>query len=200
MPASSIAQSSATTRGRARSGARSVASASPTVCTVCSPAPTSRNASAAATSPTHSGPVVSPDRISSANGMIAKPPNCVMRAEPDERDAPPAEHRAMMIGAETDHRAQRREHQRQRQHAVATIHDGTASSTIITRLSVPISSTAAMPTVTWNSDSRSRRPIGSSAVAASANGSRPRQNRIRPWTRRRWRGSSTGAPPAPAEM
>ena len=28
-----------------------------------------------------------------------------------------------------------------------------------------------MPTVTWNSDSRNRRPIGSSTVAASANGS-----------------------------
>ena len=40
---------------------------------------------------------------------------------------------------------------------IATIQDGTASSTIITRLSVPISSTAAMPTVTWNSDSRSSR-------------------------------------------
>ena len=30
----------------------------------------------------------------------------------------------------------------------ATIHDGTASSTIITRFNVPIRSTAAMPTVT----------------------------------------------------
>ena len=63
-------------RPRTRSGARSVASARPTVCTVCSPAPTSRNASAAAACPIQSGPVVSPDRISSANGMIAKPPNC----------------------------------------------------------------------------------------------------------------------------
>ena len=52
----------------------------------------------------------------------------------------------------------------------ATIHEGTPSSTIITRFSVPISSTTAMPTVTWNSDSRSSRPIGSSGVAASANG------------------------------
>ncbi len=76
MPASSIAQSSATTRGRACAGARSVASASPTVWVVWSPAPTSTNASAAATCPTTIGPVVSPDRISSANGMIAKPPNC----------------------------------------------------------------------------------------------------------------------------
>ena len=61
----------------------------------------------------------------------------------------------------------------------ATIHDGTFSSTIITRLSVPISSTAAMPTVAWNRDSRRRRPIGSSGVAASANGSTRGPNRIR---------------------
>ena len=52
----------------------------------------------------------------------------------------------------------------------ATSQVGTPSSTIITRLSVPFSSTTAMPTETWNSDSRSRRPSGSSAVAASANG------------------------------
>ena len=40
----------------------------------------------------------------------------------------------------------------------ATSQAGTPSSTIMTRLSVPISSTTAMPTVTWNSDRRSRRP------------------------------------------
>ena len=40
----------------------------------------------------------------------------------------------------------------------------------MTRLSVPLSSTMAMATETWNSDRRSRRPSGSSAVAASANG------------------------------
>ncbi len=76
MPASSMAQSSATTFGRAWAGARSVASARPTVCVVCKPAPTSTKASAAATWPTTIGPVVSPDRIRSANGMMAKPPNC----------------------------------------------------------------------------------------------------------------------------
>ncbi len=38
------------------------------------------------------------------------------------------------------------------------------SSTIITRLSVPVSSTAAMPTDSWNSDRRSRRPSGSSVA------------------------------------
>ena len=52
----------------------------------------------------------------------------------------------------------------------ATSQEGTPSSTIITRFSVPMSSTAAMPTVTWNSESRSRRGIGSSAEPASAKG------------------------------
>ena len=52
----------------------------------------------------------------------------------------------------------------------ATTEADMPSSTIITRLSVPVSSTAAIPTDTWNSDSRSSRPSGSSSVAASANG------------------------------
>ena len=38
------------------------------------------------------------------------------RAEPDVRHAPPAEDRAVRIGAEPDQRAERREHQRQRHH------------------------------------------------------------------------------------
>ena len=46
----------------------------------------------------------------------------------------------------------------------------TFSSTIMTRLSVPISSTSAIPTETWNRDRRSSRDRGSSGVAASANG------------------------------
>ena len=52
----------------------------------------------------------------------------------------------------------------------ATSDAGTPSSTIITRLSVPTSSTNAMPTDTWNSARRSRRDSGRSGVAASANG------------------------------
>ncbi len=78
MPTSSITYISATTRGRVDSGARSVASARPAVCTVCMPAPTSRNASAALACPIHQGPqVMSPDSRISANGMIARPPNCI---------------------------------------------------------------------------------------------------------------------------
>ena len=50
----------------------------------------------------------------------------------------------------------------------------------MTRLSVPISSTIAMPTETWNSDSRSSRPSGSSVVAASANGRKRVPSRIQP--------------------
>jgi hypothetical protein len=52
----------------------------------------------------------------------------------------------------------------------ATRLDERPSSTIITRLSVPVTSTAAIPTEIWNSDSRSRRPSGRSSVAASAKG------------------------------
>ena len=48
---------------------------------------------------------------------------------------------------------------------------GTRNSTIITRLSVPTSSVSDMPTETWMSASRSRRPSGSVALAASAKGS-----------------------------
>ncbi len=76
MPSSSIMHSRATTFGWARGGARSVASARPTVCTVCSPAPTSRKASAAAAWPTQGGALLSPDSRISANGMIDSPPNC----------------------------------------------------------------------------------------------------------------------------
>ena len=52
----------------------------------------------------------------------------------------------------------------------ATSQAPTPSSTIITRFSVPTSSATAIPTETWNSDSRSRRDSGRSSVAASANG------------------------------
>ena len=38
------------------------------------------------------------------------------RADPDVGHAPPAEHRAVGVGAEADQRAERREHQRQRHH------------------------------------------------------------------------------------
>jgi hypothetical protein len=52
----------------------------------------------------------------------------------------------------------------------ATSEVGTPSSTIITLLSVPVKSTAAMPMDHWNIDSRISRPSGRSSVAASANG------------------------------
>ena len=77
MPASSMTQNSVTTRERTAGGARSVASASPTVWVVCSPAPTSRKASADAAGPTKAGAFgASPDSTMRAKGMMARPPNC----------------------------------------------------------------------------------------------------------------------------
>ena len=54
--------------------------------------------------------------------------------------------------------------------AKATHQAGTCSSTIMTRLSVPTSNAVTMPITTWNSDRRSKRAMGSSGEAASANG------------------------------
>ena len=65
----------------------------------------------------------------------------------------------------------------------ATSQVGTPSSTIITRLSVPLSKTTAIPTDTWNNDRRMRRPSGSSAVAASANGRKRAPSSIHPRAR-----------------
>ena len=77
MPSSSITYIKATTRGRESSEARSVASARPVVCVVCSPVPTSRKASPAHRWPTQAMPSCpSPVSTSSAKGMIASPPNC----------------------------------------------------------------------------------------------------------------------------
>ena len=169
MPTSSITYIRATTRGRAAAGARSVASARPAVCTVCAPAPTSRKARQADTRPAQTCSVVSPLSSTSANGMMARPPNCSSvpvqmkgtRRQPrklrcrSERRPISARNGATSSGKAT---------------ISATSHDHTPSSTIITRFSVPTVSTATMPTVTWNSASRSRRDSGSSVLAASANG------------------------------
>ena len=57
-----------------------------------------------------------------------------------------------------------------RETIAATMAAPTPSSTIMTRLSVPLSSTTAMPTDTWNSARRSSRGRGNSVLAASANG------------------------------
>ena len=101
--------------------------------------------------------------------MIARPPNCTSvpcqmngtRFQPSsdrwvsERKPIKARNGAKISGSEI---------------MMATSEAGTSSSTIMTRLRVPISSTKAMPTETWNSDKRSSRLSGNSAVAASANG------------------------------
>ena len=75
-PAAASRRAAPPRAGAIPSGARSVASARPTVCVVCMPAPTSRNASPAPSWPMRSGRRVSPDSTISANGMIARPPNC----------------------------------------------------------------------------------------------------------------------------
>ena len=82
MPSSSATYSSATTRGRVAGGARSVASARPAVCVVCTPAPSSRKPSAAPAWPTQAGPSPWPVSTSTANGMIASPPNII--SEPNQ--------------------------------------------------------------------------------------------------------------------
>ena len=101
--------------------------------------------------------------------MIARPPNCSMvpihrygtRRQPSsevwvsERKPMMARNGDSSSGSAT---------------IEATSQAGTASSTIITRFSVPITSASAMPTETWNSDSRSSRDSGSSALTASAIG------------------------------
>ena len=114
-----------------------------------------------------------------ANGMIARPPNC--NRVPNQ-----------MYGTRRHPRAERCVSERKPISArngannsgsatmAATSQLGTPSSTIITRLSVPLSRTTAMPTDTWNSDNRIRRPSGSSAVAASANGRKRTPTRIHP--------------------
>ena len=79
MPISSITYISPTTLGCDSTGARSVARASPTVCVMCSPAPTSRKASPAPSWPNQAGywcELPPPDSTSKANGIIASPPNC----------------------------------------------------------------------------------------------------------------------------
>src|SRR3990167_1665852 len=171
VPASSITYIRPTTRGCDSTGARSVASASPAVWVMCRPAPTSRKASPAPAWPIHDGHSLAwppPDSTSSANGMIASPPNWIIvpferkgrRRQPSaERwvsDLKPISARkgANSTGSEI---------------ITATSEAGTCSSTIITRFSVPTSSTSAMPTDTWNSDSRSKRLSGRSGEATSAN-------------------------------
>ena len=92
--------------------------------------------------------------------MMARPPNCNSvpfqmygtRRQPrydrcvSERKPITARNGAAISGSEI---------------VIATSDAGTPSSTIITRFSVPISSTVAMPTDTWNNDSRSSLRSGS---------------------------------------
>jgi len=81
MPSSCETYISPTTLGWLSVGVRSVASARPAVCVMWMPAPTSRKARPAPRWPIHAGhwlAVPPPDSTSSANGMIARPPNCTI--------------------------------------------------------------------------------------------------------------------------
>ena len=81
LPASSITYIRPTTLGCDSTGARSVARASPAVWVVCKPAPTSKKATPAPAGPIQAGQCAAlppPESTSSANGMIASPPNCTM--------------------------------------------------------------------------------------------------------------------------
>ena len=88
------------------------------------------------------------------------------------------------------------------QHARRRPWPGTPSSTIITRFRVPSSSTVAMPTETWNSDSRSSWPSGRSFGGRVGEGQHFEASRHRDrcrssfgtWTR----GSFMAAAPSPA--
>ena len=180
MPTSSMTYIRPTTLAWDAGGVRSVARASPAVCTMWAPAPTIRKAIAAETWPIQSGASAAsslPASTRSAKGMTAKPPNwssdpCQMkgtRRQPSSQrwvsDRNPIRARK---GANTSGRATMR----------PTSDAGTPSSTIMTRLSVPTSSTRVMPTETWNRESRSRRRSGRSGVATSANGRKRGPNAI----------------------
>ena len=116
MPISNITYISATTRGRASAGARSVASARPAVCVVCKPGADQQEGER------RTG-VADPGR---AVGVARHHDQCErhdreaaelqQRADPEVGHALPAEHRAVRVGAKADQRAERREHQRQADH------------------------------------------------------------------------------------
>ena len=117
MPSSSITYSSATTRGRDVRPARGRWPApARRSASVCRPAPTSRKASAAPTWPTPGRAVRLAGEHQQRERHDRQAAELQQRAEPDVGHAPPAEDRAVRVGAEADQRAERREHQRQRHH------------------------------------------------------------------------------------
>ena len=147
MPTNSMTYISATTRGRVFSSARSVANARPAVWVICNPAPTSKNANAPDVWPIQGDTCESADNKINAKGIIAKPPNCSMlpahkngtRRQPNtDRWVSDLNPIRALNGAAIN--------------GIATINDTSEaaipSSTIMTRFSVPTSSTVARPTDT----------------------------------------------------
>ena len=170
-PAAASCTSSATTRGCASGGARSVASAKPDgLRRVQTGADQQERQRRRRPAPTIGGPLRVAGQDDQRERHDRQAAELQQRSHPDIGHAPPAEHRTVGVGAKARPIARNGANTSGSETITATSHAGTPSSTIITRFSVPISSTTAMPTETWNSDSRSSRPSGNSGVAASANG------------------------------
>ena len=83
---------------------------------VCSPAPTSRKASAAPALSDPERPVGVAGQDQQREGHDRQPAELQQRAHPDKGHAAPAQVGTIMIRAKADQRAQRREHQRQGDH------------------------------------------------------------------------------------
>ena len=184
-----------TTFGCASRGTISVASARPTVCTVCMPAPTIRKARPAASCATQGGAQVSPDRIIRAKGIIARPPNCMIvpsqrygtRRQPrterweSERNPIKARSGAKSSGSAT---------------MMATRLAATPISTIMTRLSVPTINTAVMPQEIWNKERRINLLIGKGPLVDSAKGSTFRLIPVQSRAKRSFTSLISGAVPS----
>ena len=148
MPTNSMKYIKPTTLGRDSGGDKSVAKANPAVWVVCIPAPTNRKATPAAKWPTQSGAWADcPKRpkTSKAKGMMAKPPNCskVPIQIYGTRRQPKAER---WWSERKPIRARKGANNKGKAIMMATKAAGTLSSTIMTRLRVPISMAKAMPT------------------------------------------------------
>ena len=144
------------------------------------------------------GPCVSPDRTMSANGMIASPPNCSSVPIQMYGHAPPAEHRAVRVRAEADQRAERREHSGS-DTISATSQAGTPSSTIITRLSVPVEQHHRHADRDLEQrQAQQPRAAAARRVAASANGRKRGPTRVQPRARAALSRFIAARAPAPA--
>ena len=129
--------------------------------------------------------------------MIAKPPNCAIVPSQMNGTRRQPEHRSMIVRAKADQRAQRREQQRQREHDRddPRRHRELDDHHAVERADQQDRRHA-------DGDLKQRQPqraatCGSSAVAASANGSMPGPKRISPLTMAALARLISAAPPRP---